>query len=149
MKMKSFLLIMMAGVVFSACTTSNSSDDYSHEKSEEKIETKRYTQQDNSSTKWKEFAGTMYRATQFYSSDVCNNYAFSYSRSGTGKYILFGTIPGTHVVTDQMEFNIYKVTSDANSIYLHCSELNTPVKIRIKGHSLYTNDGEERYEEWQ
>lgn len=101
------------------------------------------------STQWKDFAGTSYRATQFYSSDVCNNFAFSYSSSGRGTYVLFGTIPGTHVVTDQMEFNIYKVTSDRDHIYLHCSELNTPVKILIKGHSLYTNDGSERYERWQ
>ena len=103
---------------------------------------------DDSSTKWKEFAGTTYKASEFLNNDVEQHYAFSYSRSGSGTYIIFGTIPGTHAVTDQMEFNIYKVESDANCLYLYCSELSTPVKIKIKGHSLYTYDGKERYSEW-
>lgn len=106
---------------------------------------------DDSSTKWKEFAGTTYRASQWISNGVDaieQNYAFSFSRSGSGKYIIYGTMPGTHVVTDQMEFNIYKVESDANCLYLYCSELSSPVKIKIKGHSLYTNDGKERFSEW-
>lgn len=117
--------------------------------SEEVIETKQQVRQDDSSTKWKKFAGTTYKATQFLSNNVIQNYAFGYNSSGTGTYIIFETMPGTNVVTDQLEFSIYKVTSDADCIYLHCSEINSPVRIRIKGYSLYTNDGSERYEEWQ
>lgn len=151
MKTKSILLILVAGALISACTK-NKPADYSYNKSEEAIESKQYKQQDNSGTKWKEFAGTTYRASQWVSDGIDaveQNYAFSYNRSGTGKYIIFGTYPGTHVVTDQMEFDIYKVESDANCIYLYCSRLNTPVKIKIKGSSLYTYDGAERYEKWQ
>jgi uncharacterized protein YxeA len=149
MKTKSIFFIMIAGAVFVACAKNKPADYYSDEQSEEIIETEQYKQQDNSSTKWKDFAGTTYKATQYAGNSVENNYSFSYSSSGTGKFILFGTELGTHVVTDQMEFNIYKVSSDAECIYLYCSEMDTPIKIRIKGHSLYTYDGTERYEEWR
>lgn len=56
MKTKLFLLIMIAGVIFSACTKNKPADDYSQKKSEEITETKHNTQQNYSSTKWKEFA---------------------------------------------------------------------------------------------
>ena len=121
-------------------TTSNSSNsNYSN-------------QYDVSSTKWKEFAGTRYRASQWVSNGVdavVQNYAFIFDNTGKGKYIIFGTYPGSHVVTDQMNFNIYSVESDADYLYLYCSELNTPVKVLVKGHSLYTKNGAERYEVWQ
>ena len=110
-----------------------------------------YQQIDNSSTKWKDFAGTTYIASQWISNGVEaieQNYGFSYNRAGEGKYIIWGTMPGTHFVTDKMEFNIYKVESNADCLYLYCSGLHSsPVRIRIKGHSLYTSDGSERYNE--
>lgn len=104
-------------------------------------------QYDDSSTKWKEFAGTTYKASQF-TSEGYQYYAFSYDRTGKGKYIIWWNYRGTNVVEDKMEFSIYKVESDANYLYLYSNKLNSPVKIKIEGSSLYTNDGE-RYEIWQ
>lgn len=97
---------------------------------------------------WKKFAGVTYRASELVG-NVSQNYSFGYSDSGVGKYVIFGTIPGTHVVTDKVEFNIYKVTSDADHLYLYYTEQSTPIKVLIKGHSLYTNNGAQRYEKWQ
>ena len=97
--------------------------------------------------KWKEFSGTTYRASQFTSKGY-QYYAFSYDRTGKGKYIIWWNYRGTDVVEDKMEFSIYKVESDANYLYLYTNKLNTPVKIKIEGRSLYTMDGE-RYEIWQ
>lgn len=102
---------------------------------------------DDSSTKWKEFAGTSYRASQFVSNSM-QYYAFSYSCSGKGKYIIFNNYPGTNVVENEMDFSIYKVESDANILYLYTNELSTPVKIKIQGSSLYTLNGD-RYEIWR
>jgi hypothetical protein len=77
------------------------------------------------------------------------NYAFSYNTNGKGKYIIFTTIAGTNLVEDQLNFTVYKVTSDDNYIYLHCDDLDSTAKIKIKGSSLYTANGAERYEMWQ
>ena len=104
-------------------------------------------QYDDSSTKWNEFAGTTYRASQF-TSEGYQYYAFSYDSTGKGKYIIWWNYPGTNVVEDKMEFSIYKVESDANYLYLYSYELNTPVKISIQGNSLYTMNGD-RYEIWR
>ena len=104
-------------------------------------------QYDDSSDKWEEFAGTTYRASQWVS-DRMQYYAFSYSRSGKGKYFIFNNYPGTNVVENEMEFSIYKVESDANILYLYTNELSTPVKIKIQGSSLYTMNGD-RYEIWR
>lgn len=49
---------------------------------------------------------------------------------------------------DKMEFSIYKVESNANYLYLYSYELNSPVKIKIQGSSLYTMNGD-RYEIWR
>ena len=106
-----------------------------------------YSQQDNSSTKWKDYAGNSYRASELVN-NIWQNYAFNFNTSGRGKYIVFGTLPNSNVVTDQMEFEVYKVTSDANNIYLHCSELSSTIKIKIRGNSLYTANRAERYEKW-
>lgn len=57
-------------------------------------------QNDDSSTKWKEFAGTTYRASQF-TSEGYQYYAFSYNRSGKGKYFIYFNYPGTNVVEDK------------------------------------------------
>jgi hypothetical protein len=103
---------------------------------------------DYSADNWKKYTGTTYRASQMVS-NMWQNYAFSYSSNGTGRYFIFTTIPGTNVVEDQMDFTIYKVTSDDSYIYLHCNGLNSTVKIKIKGHSLYLADGSEKYEVWQ
>lgn len=103
-------------------------------------------QYDDSSTKWKEFAGTTYRASQF-TSEGYQYYAFSYDRTGKGKYIIWWNYLGTNVVEDQMEFSIYKVESEGNYLYLYSYELNTPVKIQIQGSSLYSMTGD-RYEIW-
>ena len=97
--------------------------------------------------KWKDFSGTTYRASQFTSKGY-QYYAFSYNNLGKGKYIIWWDYPGTNVVEEKMEFSIYKVESDANYLYLYTNELNTPVKIKIVGRSLYTSNGEERYEVW-
>lgn len=97
--------------------------------------------------KWKDFSGTTYRASQFTSKGY-QYYAFSYNNLGKGKYIIWWNYPGTNVVEEKMEFSIYKVESDANYLYLYTNELNTPVKIKIEGRSLYTSNGEERYEVW-
>ena len=97
--------------------------------------------------KWKDFSGTTYRASQFTSKGY-QYYAFSYNSLGKGKYLIWWNYPGTNVVEEKMEFSIYKVESDANYLYLYTNELNTPVKIKIKGRSLYTSNGEERYEVW-
>lgn len=97
--------------------------------------------------KWKDFSGTTYRASHF-TSEGYQYYAFSYNSAGKGKYIIWWNYPGTNVVEEQMEFSIYKVESDANYLYLYTNELNTPVKIKIEGRSLYTSNGEERYEVW-
>lgn len=102
---------------------------------------------DDSSTKWEEFAGTTYRASQCVS-DRMQYYAFSYNRSGKGKYFIYCNYPGTNVVEDQMEFSIYKVESEGNYLYLYSYELNSPVKIKIQGNSLYTINGD-RYEIWR
>ncbi len=102
---------------------------------------------DDSSTKWKEFAGTTYRASHF-TSEGYQYYAFSYDRTGKGKYIIWWNYLGTNVVEDKIEFSIYKVESDANCLYLYSYELNTPVKISIQGNSLYTMNGD-RYEIWR
>ena len=102
---------------------------------------------DDSSTKWEEFAGTTYRASQWVS-DRMQYYAFSYNRSGKGKYFIYCNYPGTNVVEDQMEFSIYKVESEGNYLYLYSHELNSPVKIEIQGSSLYTMNGD-RYEIWR
>ena len=104
-------------------------------------------QYDDSSTKWKEFAGTTYRASHF-TSEGYQYYAFSYDRTGKGKYIIWWNYLGTNVVEDKIEFSIYKVESDANCLYLYSYELNTPVKISIQGNSLYTMNGD-RYEIWR
>lgn len=98
--------------------------------------------------KWKEFSGTTYRASQFISGVGYQYYAFSYNSTGKGKYIIWWDYPGTNVVEDKMEYSIYKVESDADYLYLYTNELDTPVKIKIEGSSLYTNNGEERYEIW-
>ena len=103
-------------------------------------------QYDDSSTKWKEFAGTTYRASQF-TSNRYQYYAFSYDRTGNGKYIIWWNYPRTNVVEDQMDFSIYKVESEGNYLYLYSYELNNPVKIQIQGSSLYTMTGD-RYEIW-
>jgi len=97
--------------------------------------------------KWKDFSGTTYRASHF-TSEGYQYYAFSYNSAGKGKYIIWWDYTGTNVVEEKMEFSIYKVESDANYLYLYTNELNTPVKIKIEGSSLYTNDGNERYEIW-
>ena len=102
---------------------------------------------DDSSTKWEEFAGTTYRASQWVS-DRMQYYAFSYNRSGKGKYFIYCNYPGTNVVEDKMEFSIYKVESNANYLYLYSYELNSPVKIKIQGITLYTMNGD-RYEIWR
>ena len=102
---------------------------------------------DDSSTKWEEFAGTTYRASQWVS-DRMQYYAFSYNRSGKGKYFIYCNYPSTNVVEDQMEFSIYKVESEGNYLYLYSYELNSPVKIKIQGSSLYTMNGD-RYEIWR
>lgn len=107
-----------------------------------------YQEEEKSSTKWKRFAGESYIASELIN-NIWQNYAFSFNNSGHGKYIMFGTLPNSHVVTDQMEFEISEVSSDANYLYLHCYELNSPIKIKIRGYSLYTNDGGLRYEKWQ
>ena len=104
-------------------------------------------QYDDSSTKWKEFAGTTYRASQF-TSEGYQYYAFSYDRTGKGKYIIWWNYLGTDVVEDQMEFSIYKVESEGNYLYLYTYELNDPVKIQFQGSSLYSNTGD-RYEIWR
>ena len=101
---------------------------------------------DDSSTKWKEFAGTTYRATQWVY-DRRQYYAFSYNSSGKGKYFIYSNYPGTNVVEDKMEFSIYKVESEGNYLYLYSYELNDPVKIQIQGSSLYSMTGD-RYEIW-
>lgn len=97
--------------------------------------------------KWKDFSGTTYRASQFTNKGY-QYYAFSYNSLGKGRYIIWWNYPGTNVVEEKMEFSIYKVESDANYLYLYTNELNTPVKIKIEGRSLYTSNGEERYEVW-
>ena len=97
--------------------------------------------------RWKDFSGTTYRASQFTNKGY-QYYAFSYNSLGKGKYFIWWNYPGTNVVEEQMEFSIYKVESDANYLYLYTNELNTPVKIKIEGRSLYTSNGEERYEVW-
>ena len=102
---------------------------------------------DNSSNKWEEFAGKTYRASQWVS-DRTQYYAFSYNRSGKGKYFIYCNYPGTNVVEDQMEFSIYNVESEGNYLYLYSHELNSPVKIEIQGSSLYTMNGD-RYEIWR
>jgi hypothetical protein len=107
-----------------------------------------YEEPDYSADKWKDFAGTTYRASELLG-DMWYNYAFSYNSNGKGKYIIFTTIPGTNVVEDQLNFTVYKVTSDDNYIYLHCDDLDSTAKIKIKGSSLYTANGAERYEVWQ
>ena len=104
-------------------------------------------QYDDSSTKWKEFAETTYRASQF-TSEGYQYYAFSYDRTGKGKYIIWWNYLGTDVVEDKMEFSIYKVESEGNYLYLYSYELNSPVKIEIQGSSLYTMNGD-RYEIWR
>ena len=96
--------------------------------------------------KWKDFSGTTYRASQ-YTSKGYQYYAFSYNNLGKGKYIIWWNYPGTNVVEDKMEFYIYKVESNANYLYLYSYELNSPVKIKIQGNSLYTMNGD-RYEIW-
>ena len=105
-------------------------------------------QQNDYSTKWKNFAGDTYRASELIH-DVWQNYAFQFDSSGRGKYFMFGTLPNSNVVTDQMEFEIYKVTSDAKNLYLYCVELSSPIKITLKGYSLYTTNGKEKYEKWR
>ena len=147
MKTKSIFFIMIAGAVFVACAKNKPADYYSDEQSEEIIETEQYKQQDNSSTKWEEFAGKTYRASQWVS-DRMQYYAFSYNRSGKGKYFIYCNYPGTNVVEDQMEFSIYNVESEGNYLYLYSHELNSPVKIEIQGNSLYTMNGD-RYEIWR
>lgn len=104
-------------------------------------------QYDDSSTKLKEFAGTTYRASQF-TSEGYQYYAFSYDRTGKGKYIIWWNYRGTNVVEDKMEFSIYKVESDANYLYLYSYELNDPVKIQFQVNALYTIKGD-RYEIWR
>ncbi len=104
-------------------------------------------QYDDSSSKWKEFAGTTYKASQF-TSEGYQYYAFSYDRTGKGKYIIWWNYLGTDVVEDKMEFSIYKVESEGNYLYLYTYELNDPVKIQFQGSSLYTNTGD-RYEIWR
>ena len=147
MKTKSIVFIMIAGAVLVACAKNKPADYYSDEQSEEIIETEQYKQQDNSSTKWEEFAGKTYRASQWVS-DRMQYYAFSYNRSGKGKYFIYCNYPGTNVVEDQMEFSIYNVESEGNYLYLYSYELNSPVKIEIQGSSLYTMNGD-RYEIWR
>lgn len=107
------------------------------------LERKRYN---DSRSKWKEFSGTTYRASQWVS-DRIQYYAFGYNRSGKGKYFIYCNYPGTNVVEDKMEFSIYKVESEGNYLYLYSYELNSPVKIKIQGSSLYTMNGD-RYEIW-
>lgn len=97
--------------------------------------------------KWKDFSGTTYRASHF-TSEGYQYYAFSYNSAGKGKYIIWWNYPGTNVVEEQMEFSIYKVESNANYLYLYSYELNSPVKIKIQGNSLYTMNGD-RYEIWR
>lgn len=97
--------------------------------------------------KWKDFSGTTYRASQFTSKGY-QYYAFSYNNLGKGKYIIWWNYPGTNVVEEKMEFSIYKVESNANYLYLYSYELNSPVKIKIQGNSLYTMNGD-RYEIWR
>lgn len=106
-----------------------------------------YEEPDYSADRWKDFAGVTYRASQMVS-NMWQNYAFSYNSTGRGQYIIYTTIPGTNVVEDQMDFSVYEVTSDDDYIYLHCEGFSSTVKIRIKGSSLYTADGAEKYERW-
>lgn len=106
-----------------------------------------YDRNSSSEKKWEEFAGKTYRASQWVS-DRMQYYAFSYNRSGKGKYFIYCNYPGTNVVEDQIEFSIYNVESEGNYLYLYSYELNSPVKIEIQGSSLYTMNGD-RYEIWK
>ena len=147
---KSFLFtcLILFALNFVGCRKSESSySTQSYSTLSNKSSGSNSNQYDDSSTKWKEFAGTTYRASQF-TSEGYQYYAFSYDRTGKGKYIIWWNYRGTDVVEDKMEFSIYKVESDANYLYLYTNKLNTPVKIKIEGSSLYTNDGKERYEIW-
>lgn len=105
-------------------------------------------QQNDYSTKWKNFAGDTYRASELIH-DIWQNYAFQFDSSGRGKYIMFGTLPNSNVVTDQMELEIYKVTSDAKNLYLYCFGSSSPIKITLKGYSLYTANGKLKYEKYR
>lgn len=133
-------------VYYSDNKKSSSSDSQSYSTLSSNSTSNTSNRYDDSSTKWKEFAGTTYRASQF-TSEGYQYYAFSYDRTGKGKYIIWWNYLGTNVVEDQMEFSIYKVESEGNYLYLYGYELNTPVKIQIKGSSLYSMTGD-RYEIW-
>lgn len=138
------LSTVFAVILLSSCNGNSTTSSESNQSISHAI----YQEEDKSSTQWKRFAGNSYRASKLVN-NIWQNYAFNFNNSGRGKYIIFETLPGSNVVTDQMEFEISRVSSDANYLYLHCYELNSPVKIKIKGNSLYTYDGSERYEKWQ
>lgn len=141
---KYLIIAAFAAIVLSSCgrnstTSSNNNQSSSYTN---------YQEEDKFSTQWRKFAGVSYRASELVN-NIWQNYAFNFNNSGHGKYIMFGTLPNSNVVTDQMEFEISEVSSDANYLYLHCYELNSPIKIKIRGNSLYTANGSERYEKWQ
>lgn len=143
------MLCAIMAVTMISCGEKSSSNHSSNVSSSNRgISDTKYQEEDKSSTQWKRFAGDSYRASVLVN-NIWQNYAFNFNNSGRGKYIMFGTLPGSNVVTDQMEFEISKVSSDANYLYLHCYELNSPIKIKIRGNSLYTANGSERYEKWQ
>ena len=143
-----FAVILLSSCNGNSTTSSESNQSVTSSESNQSVSHAIYQEEDNYSTQWKRFAGNSYRASKLVN-NMWQNYAFIFNNSGHGKYIIFETLPGSNVVTDQMEFEISRVSSDANYLYLHCDGLNSSAKIKIMGNSLYTYDGSERYEKWQ